>query len=67
MTTRNGSSRAPMNHDAYAGFLKLLLTPTGTLPDGNSDVDAYIRHANRVDPLSPATRRVIGHPTGRAA
>ncbi len=67
MKTRNRNVRAPMNHDAYAGFLKLLLTPTGTLPAGNSDVDAYIRHANRVEPLSPATRRVIGQPTGRAA
>jgi hypothetical protein len=56
-----------MNHDAYAGFLKLLLTPTSRLPEGDGDVEAYIRHSNRVDPLSPRTRRMIGQPADRAA
>jgi hypothetical protein len=63
---RNGAS-APMTHDAYAGFLKLLLTPGSRLPEGDADVDAYVRHANRLDPLSPQSRRALGHPTNRAA
>lgn len=61
------TARAPMSPDAYAGFLKLLLSPTHRLPVDDQDVDAYIRHSNRVDPLSAATRRFIGQPADRAA
>ena len=56
-----------MSADAYAGFLKLLLTPAGKVPRPSQDVDASLRHVNAVSPLSEATRRFIGQPTGRAA
>lgn len=57
----------PMSADAYAGFLKLWLTPAGKAPRPSAEVDAYLRHANQREPLSDATRRVLGHPTERAA
>jgi hypothetical protein len=59
--------KAPMSHDAYAGFLRLLLTPGGRLPRQSSEVDAYLRHAEEREPLSRATRRMLGQPTDRAA
>lgn len=56
-----------MSNDAYAGFLRLLLTPADRLPKPSQEVDAYLRHANQREPLSAATRRMLGHPTDRAA
>ncbi len=56
-----------MSPDAYAGLLKLLLTPGGRLPAPSADVDAYIRHANRAEPLSAASRRALGQRLDRAA
>jgi hypothetical protein len=45
-----------MSSDAYAGFLKLWLTPTHTLPPLTPDVMAYLRHANVREPLSDSSR-----------
>lgn len=56
-----------MSPDAYAGFLRLWLTPSGRLPRLSSEIDAYLRHANRCEPLPAVVRRAIGHPTHRAA
>ena len=56
-----------MSPDAYAGFLRLLLTPGGRMPKQTADVQAYIRHANQTEPLSAAARRALGEPTDRAA
>jgi hypothetical protein len=56
-----------MSPDAYAGFLKLWLTPAGELPPMTAEVDAYLQHANEREPLSEATRRAVGHPTKQAA
>lgn len=56
-----------MNADAYAGFLKLWLTPSSRVPRPSAELDAYLRHANRVDPLSDEVRRALGQPTERAA
>ena len=58
---------APMNPDAFAGFLKLWVTPVGKLPAAAPDVEAYLRYANEREPLSPASRRALGQPTDRAA
>lgn len=64
-------TRAPrtdrMSHDAYAGFLKLWLTPGHRPVDRTPEIDAYLRHANERAPLSDAARRAAGLPTGRAA
>lgn len=40
-----------MEPDAYAGFLKLLLTPTSQVPEMTADIEAYLDHANRRDPV----------------
>jgi hypothetical protein len=56
-----------MSADAFAGFLKLWLTPAGRLPRPSAEVDAYLRHANEREPLSDATRRAVGLPVDRAA
>jgi hypothetical protein len=59
--------KAAMSNDAYAGFLKLLLTPAGREPIGSSDVNAYIEYLNDREPLSKETRRIIGHANEQAA
>jgi hypothetical protein len=56
-----------MSADAYAGFLKLWITPTDEIPPMSPEVDAYLRHANERDPLSATTRRILGLPTHNAA
>lgn len=56
-----------MSADAYAGFLKLWLTPASQLPKRSAEVDAYIQHANARDPLSDTVRHAIGQPTEQAA
>ena len=56
-----------MSADAYAGFLKLWLTPASKLPTASAEVDAYLRHANKREPLSTTSRRALGQPTEQAA
>jgi hypothetical protein len=63
---RNTKKR-PMSADAYAGFLKLWLTPASAPVPRTPEVDAYLAYANEREPLSKATRRAIGRPTDRAA
>jgi hypothetical protein len=60
-------SSGSMSPDAYAGLLRLLLTPGGILPKPSADVDAYIEHANRTEPLSAVSRRALGQRFDRAA
>ncbi|HVH14018.1 MAG TPA: hypothetical protein VM759_13240 [Longimicrobium sp.] len=67
MKKHTSPRRAPMSADAYAGFLKLWLTPTHKLPPITPEVEAYLRHANRQEPLTDEVREVLGHPTRRAA
>lgn len=57
----------PMSNDAYAGFLRLLLTPAGREPVGSPEVDAYVDYLNAREPLSRETRRIIGRSNERAA
>ena len=61
------ASSAPMSADAYAGFLKLWLTPASELPAISSDVEAYLRHASEREPLSPTAQRAMGLATDLAA
>ena len=56
-----------MTPDAYAGFLKLLLTPGSSVPRPSADVDAYLRYASQREPLSDEVRRALGQPRVRAA
>ena len=51
---------APMSADAYAGFLKLWLTPAHREPPMTPEVQAYLRHASMRDPLSDDARRALG-------
>ena len=68
MKTRSIAPKpAPMSADAYAGFLKLWLTPTHKLPSLDEEIRAYLRHANERDPLSDNVREVLGQPTRKAA
>jgi hypothetical protein len=68
MRTRPRSARtSQMSPDAYAGFLKLWLAPGGRIPSPSPELDAYLSHANRREPLSTEVRMSIGMPTHRAA
>ncbi len=64
---RTPNSTAAMSPDAYAGFLKLLLTPASKVPQPSPELDAYLRYLNREEPLSDTTRRALGQPTQQAA
>lgn len=67
MNRSSARKPAPMSDDAFAGFLKLWLTPTDKLTSINAEVDAYLRHVSDREPLSAATRRTLGQPTRKAA
>lgn len=59
--------QAAMSNDAYAGFLKLMLTPAGKEPTDSPEVNAYIDYLNEREPLSRQTRRIIGRSNDQAA
>ena len=61
------ATRAPMSADAYAGFLKLLLTPASKPVVLSPDVEAYLAYASAREPLTSAARRALGQPAHRAA
>ncbi|HYR11525.1 MAG TPA: hypothetical protein VEQ60_27330 [Longimicrobium sp.] len=68
MKTRSiAPTPAPMDTDAYAGFLKLWLTPAHKLPPLDEEIRAYLRHASECEPLSDAVRDALGQPTRKAA
>lgn len=56
-----------MSADAYAGFLRLLLTPASRVPLPSADLDAYLQYVAEREPLSDTVRMVIGQPTVEAA
>jgi hypothetical protein len=43
-----------MNSDAYAGFLKLWITPAHEMPSRSKEIDAYLRHLSTEEPLDLA-------------
>lgn len=43
-------SRPRMTNAAFAGFLRLLLTPLGEAPKPCPELDAYLRYLSRVSP-----------------
>ena len=59
--------RARMSDDAFAGFLKLWLTPAHKLPSLDDEVRAYLRHVSDREPLGEESRRALGQPTRQAA
>lgn len=65
----SGSTKPQMSADAYAGFLKLLLTPTNQVPAMSPDVVAYLEYANQQEPLprEVMVRRGSRKPSRRAA
>ena len=58
---------APMSNDAYAGFLRLLLTPDREIPRASTELDAYLLWSSHREPLSDEVRRALGQPTVEAA
>jgi hypothetical protein len=56
-----------MDADAYAGFLKLWLTPAHKELTMTPEVEAYLRHANEREPLNQASREALGQPARQAA
>jgi hypothetical protein len=56
-----------MSAEAYAGFLKLLLTPATRVPLPSADLEAYLQYISEREPLSETVRMVIGQPTVEAA
>lgn len=56
---------APMSADAYAGFLKLWLTPAHRDVAITPEVDAYLRHASAREPLVADAE--FGQPLRKAA
>lgn len=55
--------RPRMNPDAYAGFLRLLLTPLSDEPRPSKELDAYLRYVGQAERFEAASEP--GH--GRAA
>lgn len=43
-------SRPRMTNAAFAGFLRLLLTPLNEAPKSCPEVDAYLRYLSRANP-----------------
>ena len=66
-TSTRAARNAPMSADAYAGFLKLMLTPSSKAPTITPDIAAYLRYVGETAPLSADSRRAIGQQTVRAA
>jgi hypothetical protein len=61
------STKGTMGPDAYAGLLKLWLTPSGVIPRRSPEIDAYLRHVSEREPLSETSRRALGQVTTQAA
>jgi hypothetical protein len=56
-----------MSPEAYAGFLKLLLTPASQVPRPSAELDAYLGYLADREPLPESVQRFIGRPTVEAA
>lgn len=56
-----------MSPDAYAGFLKLLLTPTSREPSLSAEVQAYLEYANEQEPTPLLERCGLSDSPKRAA
>ena len=68
MKTRTFAAKTSrMDADAYAGFLKLWLTPANRVPAMTPEVEAYLRHANEREPLNETSRDALCQPARRAA
>lgn len=68
MKTRTFASKpSRMDADAYAGFLKLWLTPASKVPAITPEIEAYLRHANEREPLNETSRDALCQPTRQAA
>lgn len=63
----NAITNAPMSNDAYAGFLRLLLTPSSKAVSMTQDVRAYLSYVEQCEPLSDIARIAMGQMTVQAA
>ncbi len=57
MNEHSGNHPAPMSGDAFAGFLKLWLTPGDRTPKLTPEVVAYLRHSNEREPVEALRTR----------
>jgi hypothetical protein len=55
MNRKSVHAKASMNADEFAGFLRLWLTPSSRVPALTEDVMAYLRYANRREPVRSCT------------
>jgi hypothetical protein len=67
MNRSSARTPAPMSHDAYAGFLKLWLTPMDKLPSLTAEVDAYLRHVSAREQQPQPARRTPRQAARKAA
>ena len=58
---------ARMSADAYAGFLKLWLTPSTREPRPSAELDAYLNYASERSPLPKNLCLPLRRQTNRAA
>ncbi len=56
---QRAAKSAPMSADAYAGFLKLMLTPISRVPEMTPDLEAYLQYLNQREPLSQTAQRAV--------
>jgi hypothetical protein len=56
-----------MDAEAFAGFLRLWITPPGRDVRPSPEVEAYLRYVAEHSPLTPAGLRTLGSHTDRAA
>ena len=57
-----------MSNNAFAGFLRLLLTPLNEAPEPSTELQAYLEYLSRVSPATdPRRPRSAGTPSGSAA
>lgn len=50
------NARPRMTNAAFAGFLRLLLTPLNEAPKSCPELDAYLRYLSRANPRADAGR-----------
>lgn len=48
------TSLPKMNNAAFAGFLRLLLTPLNETPAPSKELGAYLKYLNRIQPRKEA-------------
>ena len=56
----SGGHLTAMSNAAFAGFLRLVLTPLDETPEFSDEVRAYLEYVSRVDGRSAVSGRLVG-------